>query len=67
MEFIDYNNMDQATLPSEGEKIIAYYDVDNIVVYQAYKKEIADYAIKHQKLGGKEFSFNRMSWIKPNF
>ena len=40
---------------------------DTIVVYQAYKKTIADFAVQHQKFGGPDFSFNRMSWIKPNF
>lgn len=38
-----------------------------VVVYQAYKKEIADYAVENQKLGGSDFSYSRMSWIKPNF
>lgn len=42
--------------------------VDNyIVVYQAYKSSIADYAVKYQKLGGDDFNYSRMSWIKPNF
>lgn len=42
--------------------------VDNyIVVYQAYKSSIADFAVKNQKLGGDDFSYSRMSWIKPNF
>ena len=38
-----------------------------IVVYQAYKPSIAEYAVENQKFGGKDFSFSRMSWIKPNF
>lgn len=42
--------------------------VDNyIVVYQAYKPSIADFAVKNQKLGGNDFNYSRMSWIKPNF
>lgn len=36
------------------------------MVYQAYRPAIAEYAVKHQRFGG-EFSFNRMSWVKPNF
>ena len=52
--------------PSEGQHILANYDENSISVYQAYRPAIADYAVKHQKFGG-EFSFNRMSWIKPNF
>ncbi|MDX1960977.1 MAG: DUF4291 family protein [Leptospiraceae bacterium] len=38
-----------------------------IVVYQAYKPSIANYAVENQKLGGPDFSYSRMSWIKPNF
>lgn len=41
--------------------------VEYIVVYQAYKKSIAEYAVENQKLGGPDFSYSRMSWIKPNF
>lgn len=40
---------------------------DYMVVYQAYKKSIADFAVKNQMLGGSDFSYSRMSWIKPNF
>jgi hypothetical protein len=36
-------------------------------VYQAYKPSIAAFAARHQVFGGDEYSFNRMSWIKPNF
>lgn len=53
--------------PQSGEHILAQYDADTIVVYQAYKPAIGQFAIAHQQLGGPEFSFNRMSWIKPNF
>lgn len=52
--------------PSEGQHILANYDENSISVYQAYRPAIADYAVKHQKFAG-EFSFTRMSWIKPNF
>lgn len=52
--------------PSSGRHIMAQYDDESIVVYQAYKPSIALYAVKHQRFGG-DFSFARMSWIKPNF
>jgi hypothetical protein len=52
--------------PGEGRHILARYDEDNIVVYQAYRPAIGRYAAEHQRFGG-EFSFSRMSWIKPNF
>lgn len=52
--------------PKEGRHIMAQFDGDSIVVYQAYQPSIAQYAVEHQQFGG-EFSFNRMSWIKTNF
>jgi len=52
--------------PQEGRHILAHYDHAHIVVYQAYRDSIADHALAHQRFGG-DFSFSRMSWIKPNF
>lgn len=52
--------------PTTGRHVLAQYDDASIVVYQAYRPAIADFAVKHQRFGG-EFSYNRMSWIKPNF
>lgn len=53
--------------PTHGKHILAQYDLESIVVYQAYSPQIADYAIKNQNFGGNGFSYDRMSWIKPNF
>jgi len=53
--------------PESGEQILANYDEESIVVYQAYKPSIGRYAVDHGRLGGPDFSFSRMSWIKPNF
>ena len=47
--------------------ITAHQSEDSIIVYQAYNSKIAEYAVENQKFGGCNFSFNRMSWIKPNF
>ena len=52
--------------PAEGRHILAHYDAETIVVYQAYRPSIGEYVIKHGVFGG-EFSYSRMSWIKPNF
>src|SRR5262245_42726192 len=52
--------------PQSGRHILAQFDSDSIYVYQAYRPSIAEFAIKNQRFGG-EFSFSRMSWIKPNF
>lgn len=56
----------QARWPRSGRVILAQSDDDSIVVYQAYRPEIAAFAIEHQRFGG-PFSMTRMSWIKPNF
>jgi hypothetical protein len=53
-------------LPTNGKHIVAQTKDDLIVVYQAFRNEIANYAVSNQQFGG-AFSFNRMSWIKPNF
>src|SRR4249920_3788431 len=52
--------------PATGRHILAQFDTDTVVVYQAYRPAIGHHAAKHQRFGA-EFSFNRMSWIKPNF
>ncbi|WP_293788852.1 DUF4291 domain-containing protein [uncultured Pedobacter sp.] len=52
--------------PKSGCHIMAQYDDEKIIVYQAYRKEIGEFAIKNQYFGG-EFSLSRMTWIKPNF
>lgn len=54
-------------LPQEGNFILGQRRAGNIFVYQAFNDSIADYAITHQKFGGPNYSFNRMTWIKPNF
>lgn len=53
--------------PVAGRHILAQFDVDSIVVYQAYNPEIAAAAVADQRLGGGGFTLSRMSWIKPNF
>lgn len=53
--------------PARGQNILAQYDDDSIVIYQAYKKGIAIWAVDHQAFGGSDFKFDRMTWIKPNF
>jgi len=46
--------------------VLAQYDDDSVVVYQAYRPSIGRFAAEHGYFGG-EFSLSRMSWIKPNF
>lgn len=52
--------------PQQGRHILAQFDADTIVVYQAYRPAIGRFAAEHQRFGG-PFSLERMSWIKPNF
>jgi Domain of unknown function (DUF4291) len=52
--------------PQSGRHILAHFDSESIVVYQAYRPAIGRYAAERQRFGG-EFSFARMSWIKTNF
>ena len=59
--------LDQANRwPASGRHILAQFDDDAVVVYQAYRAAIGRFAAEHGYFGG-EFSFERMSWIKPNF
>ena len=55
-----------ALWPREGQHILAQFDDDSIVVYQAYRPGIGHFAAREGFFGG-DFSLNRMSWIKPNF
>jgi len=52
--------------PKSGRHIMAQYYDTSIVVYQAYNPAIGRFAADHGYFGG-EFSYNRMSWCKPNF
>ena len=46
--------------------ILAQFDEESIVVYQAYSPAIGTFAARHGYFGG-DFKLERMSWIKPNF
>jgi len=62
-----YSEIEKAW-PSEGKHILASYDESSVVVYQAYKPSIAEWAVDHQTFSGcKDYSLTRMSWIKTNF
>jgi hypothetical protein len=52
--------------PASGKHILAQFDQESILVYQAFRPSIASFAVDHQSFGG-DFSYSRMSWIKPNF
>ncbi len=65
LEVIPY--LEQAnTWPQSGYHIMAQYDDEKVVVYQSYRASIGNFAVTNQYFGG-DFSFTRMTWIKPNF
>ena len=66
IQTIPYHNYEKG-LPQEGNVILGVKQNDSIFVYQAFNDQIADFAIQNQKFGGPNYSFNRMTWIKPNF
>jgi hypothetical protein len=53
--------------PTAGRHILAQHDEDSIIAYQAYRPAIARFVLDNGVFGGPDFSFRRMSWIKPNF
>jgi len=52
--------------PETGRHILAQYDGESVVVYQAYRPQIGRFAVANGYFGD-GFSLSRMSWIKPNF
>jgi hypothetical protein len=55
-----------ARWPRSGRHIMAQFDPESVVVYQAYNQAIGHFAARHGYFGG-GFSLGRMSWVKPNF
>jgi hypothetical protein len=56
----------QERLPDSGRNILAHHDDESIIVYQAYRPSIGNFAAQNGYFGG-QFSFDRMTWIKTNF
>ncbi|CAG5127598.1 unnamed protein product [Candidula unifasciata] len=57
----------QELWPQSGQHILAHFDDVSVVVYQAFKPSIAEFAVQNQRFGGPHFSFERMTWIKTSF
>ena len=53
-------------LPLNGRHIVGTYTKNSVTVYQEFNKSIAQYAVRNGRFGP-PFSFDRLSWIKPNF
>ncbi len=56
----------KARWPASARHILAHFDAESVVVYQAYSPTIGHFAAGHGYFGG-GFRLDRMSWIKPNF
>ncbi|CAN0314165.1 unnamed protein product [Discosporangium mesarthrocarpum] len=55
------------SLPKDGRRcLLAQFDDSSVVVFQAYNDQIARFSVDHGYFGG-DFSFQRMSWVKPSF
>ena len=53
--------------PKSGQHILAQTGDGAVIVYQAFKPCIAQYAVDNNKFGGPHYSMSRMTWIKTNF
>ena len=56
-----------ADLPPDVPVFRGEWDTEGVYLYQAYRDEIADWALEHQKFGGPAWKPARMTWIKPSF
>lgn len=66
MQLLPYHPL-QSRLPATGRHVIADHTDETIIVYQAFKPAIAEYAVTHQAFGGSHYKHGRMTWIKPGF
>jgi hypothetical protein len=57
----------ESHLPLKGKFIIAQFDKDSVIVYQAFNDAIAKYAVDNQRFGGDSYDFGRITWLKPSF
>ena len=63
-----YDYQAREVWPGRGQHILAQFDEHSVVVYQAFRPEIADYAVANQSFAGcPVYNPNRMTWIKTNF
>ena len=53
--------------PRAGRHVLAQFDDDSVCVYAAFNASIADACVERGGFGGGGFSFERMTWVKPNF
>lgn len=65
----DFYLAHRETWPEKGKHIMAQFDSDSIVLYQAYNETIANQLVQHQCFHKTDgcFSMSRMTWVKTNF
>ena len=63
---IESHESQSARWPETGRVILAQFDDESVIVYQAYNRAIGCFAAEHGYFGG-GFRLGRMTWIKPNF
>jgi hypothetical protein len=66
LDFTTYHDY-LAELPKDGKHLMGQQTDDSILVFQAFNKQIADFALEHQYFGGAFYSYSRMSWVKLSF
>jgi hypothetical protein len=67
MLILESHDEHERHLPAIGKFIIAQFNKESIIVYQAFRDSIAEYAIRHQRFGGGDYDFDRTTWLKPSF
>ena len=56
-----------AVLQSESSIFRGEWDAEGVYFYQAFRPEIAEWALENQRFGGPYWKPTRMTWIKPSF
>lgn len=57
----------EAAANGEVQLFQGAWDDEGVYFYQAYRDEIANYALAHGRFGGPKWGSTRMTWIKPSF
>lgn len=63
-DYISHNKLQSAL---RTRLLLAQHDNETVTVYQAYKPSIGLSAARNGHFRNSEFSFSRMTWIKPSF
>eukprot|EP01059_Diplonema_ambulator_P009023 TRINITY_DN187_c2_g2_i1.p1 TRINITY_DN187_c2_g2~~TRINITY_DN187_c2_g2_i1.p1 ORF type:complete len:222 (+),score=50.15 TRINITY_DN187_c2_g2_i1:301-966(+) len=67
LEMVDWRDTEK-TWPRGGNFIIGSHTKDAVLVYQAFNREIAGYAVEHQRFKGcPGYNEKRMTWVKTNW